>query len=188
MKRLFAAIKILPDEHFLRVYYALMNDLKNDKIKWVKPENIHLTLKFFGKTPDNQLDVITEVLGDISKKINPFWVEFTRTGIFGSSYKPKVIWYGIKDEDQMKELGQKMISQLDWAGFPSDRQNFVPHLTVGRIKSISNKKLFQQTIDEYKEAFLQKILIKDFYLFQSILKPNGSEFIPLAKFDLSCTD
>jgi len=184
MKRLFIAIKILPDEHFLRLFYALQKDLKKDNIKWVNPENLHLTLKFLGETDDDKIEIIKSVLEKISGDKEPFWVTFSKTGIFGSSYKPKVIWFGMNDQNQINELGNKVRLGLDEAGFPIDRQNFVPHLTVGRIRNISYKKSFQETIDKYKDAPLQKIFVKEFYLFESVLMPKGAKYIILKTFTL----
>ena len=185
MKRLFAALKIVPDEYFLSIYYALMHDLKNDNIRWVSPENLHLTLKFFGETHEDKIEVINAVLEKISSSVEPFQMTISKTGIFGSSYKPRVIWFGIDDQNQLNELGQMVLEKLNAAGFPIDRQNFVPHLTVGRIKHISHKKSFQESVDKYKAALLQKIRVKEFYLFESILKPTGAEYIPLKKFILN---
>ncbi|MFU8845056.1 MAG: 2'-5' RNA ligase family protein, partial [Bacteroidales bacterium] len=65
MKRLFAAIKVMPDEEFMRVFMTLKRDLKNEKIKWVDPENIHITLKFFGETPESKIPLINDVLSAV---------------------------------------------------------------------------------------------------------------------------
>ena len=64
MKRLFAAIKVTPDENFLKIYYGLMKGLHFAKINWVKPENMHLTLKFFGETPEEKIELINNVISE----------------------------------------------------------------------------------------------------------------------------
>ena len=185
MKRIFAAFKIVPDEDFLKVYYSMRQLLKDEKIRWVDPANMHLTIKFFGETPESKFDQINEILRSISDGITPFTITISKTGIFGSSYKPRVIWFGFDDEELLKEIGKRILNQFDKAGFPADRQNFVPHLTVGRIKQIEHRESFQKVINKFKNIRLQKIRITNLFLFESILKSTGPEYLPLNKFQFT---
>jgi len=182
-KRLFAAIKIEPDEDLLRVYYSLQQSLKHEKIKWVEPVNLHFTLKFFGETSETKIETINQVLQSIASEIEPFNLSISKTGIFGSSYNPKVIWFGFAEEEKLKKTGEIFLHFLDKVGFPSDRQNFVPHLTVARIKQINDKQYFQKVIDDFKEISLHKISVNEFYLFESILKPAGPVYRPQKRFN-----
>ena len=106
------------------------------------------------------------------------------TGVFGSRYNPRVIWFGIANNDQLKSLGNKVLDLLDEAGFEKDRQNFVPHLTVGRIKEVFNKENFQNTIENYKNAFLQQLKVTDVHLYESLLRPEGPAYILVEKYKL----
>ncbi len=182
MKRLFVAVKLHPDENFLRVYYGLKRALHYEKIKWVEPENMHITLKFLGETPDSQIPVINRTLREVAGRHASFSFTLEKTGIFGSRYNPRVIWIGMQDAGEMKNLGEDILNSLHDAGFYRDRQNFVPHLTIGRIKHLENKKLFQKTIDKYKDTFLQQVTVDRFFLYQSILKRTGPVYIPLKEF------
>lgn len=184
MKRLFAAIKIEPDELLLRVYYSLRQALKHENIKWVEPDNLHFTLKFFGETPEAKFEKINQVLGSIASELEPFDMSISKTGIFGSAYKPRVIWFGFAEEDVLKDIGERILSRLADAGFLSDRQNFVPHLTIGRIKNIKQKNLFQSVINDFKEIQLQKFRVNEFYLYESVLKPAGPVYTPKKCFQL----
>ncbi len=176
MKRLFAAIKVHPSETFLKVYYGLKTNLRNDKIKWVDLENIHITLKFFGETEEERIPQISEKLNEISKSHSNFSLNIKNVGIFGSSYKPRVIWLGIEKNEQLMELGSEILHGMDKIGFKQDRQNFVPHLTIGRVKFIDDKNRFQQVIDKYKSTDIQKQKVAGFILYESILKPQGPEY------------
>ena len=179
MKRLFAAIKIYPEEDLLRVCYRLRQLLKHDKIRWVEASNLHLTLKFFGETPEAKIETINKALATSASEIKSFELTICKTGIFGSSYNPRVIWVGFEEEKLLKNLGNKILSRLNDAGFPSDRQNFVPHLTIGRIKQIQQKHLFQKEINAVKDIQLQKFKVSEFGLYESILKPSGPEYLPI---------
>ena len=88
MKRLFVAIKLKPDENFLRIYYFLKQNLKHDLIRWVEPDKLHLTLKFLGETPNEKIPQIKQLLSDFVKDKKRFEIIFDKVGIFGSSYNP----------------------------------------------------------------------------------------------------
>jgi len=185
MKRLFVALKIEPNKTFLKSYKALQQALQFERISWVKPENIHLTLKFLGKTPDEKLPVIRKALQQVVQDTAPFQLKIAGTGIFGSSYKPRVIWFGTEPNQDMMQLGEQVLDQLDQAGFPRDRQNFVPHLTIGRIRKIEHKKLFQEALAAHRHDFLQETPVDKIILYQSLLKPDGAVYKPVMEFVLA---
>ncbi len=184
MKRIFSAIKIFPDENFLKLYYRLKSGLKHEKIKWVEIENIHITLKFFGETDETKINSIINVFNKATEDFKSFDLEFENVGIFGSSYKPKVIWFGIKNNEQLIKLSNSVNENLISIGYISDRQNFVPHLTVARIKFLNDKKLFQQIIDKNKTIKIQNIKVDKIYLFESILKREGPIYNVIEEFSL----
>ncbi len=184
MKRIFAAIKIQPTEVFHNTYYQLKSKLKNEKIKWVELENIHITLKFFGETDESKIEGITELLTEIAQNHSPFTLELKDVGIFGSSYNPRVIWFGIEKSEQLTYLANDVLDQVGSLGFVRDRQNFVPHLTIGRIKFIDDKKRFQEVISRFKSIEIQEQKVDQFYLIESILRPQGPEYTILESFNL----
>lgn len=185
MKRLFAAIKITPDENLLRVYYDLKKQCIHDRINWVKPENIHITLKFFGETNESKADEISSLLNDLSVQHKPFNLSLANVGIFGSSYKPKVIWIGIHESEPLQYLATDIIDRMEGIGFLKDRQNFVPHLTIGRIKMIDNKNRFSHYISEYNSIDVQKIDIYKFYLYESVLSSIGPTYNIINQYNLN---
>lgn len=184
MKRIFAAIKIHPSNQFLKVYYDLKTAMRNDKIKWVDTQNIHLTMKFFGETKEDRIENIITVLSEISLQHKPFTLELKNVGIFGSSYKPRVIWFGIEENKIMQSLAMDTLDEMEKIGFEKDRQNFVPHLTIGRIKFVNDKKRFREIIDRYKSVEIQKENIVEFSLIESILRQQGPEYKIIETFKL----
>ncbi len=173
MKRLFAAIKVQSSEAFLHRYYKLKRNLKDERIRWVDPENIHITLKFFGETQEHHIPAINAALQESISNTTPFHFNITNTGIFGSAYQPKVIWFGLEPHDDILKLSESILVELEKIGIERDRQNFVPHLTIGRIKHLDDKKFFQQVIDKYREGFIQKEEVNTIHLFESQLSPKG---------------
>jgi RNA 2',3'-cyclic 3'-phosphodiesterase len=184
MKRLFAAVKIQPSAKFLKTYNSLKTGLKFAKITWVNPESIHVTLKFFGETMDNRIPDISRVLKEAAGSHEPFVSELVNVGIFGSSYSPKVIWFGIDKAEPLKELGIDVLQAVEKIGWEQDRQNFVPHITIGRIKDIPDKQLFQRIINEYKKTWMQAVSVQEFHLFESILRPDGPVYKVIESYKL----
>ena len=173
MKRLFAAVNIHPSDEFIKTYNSLRSGLKWARITWVNPENIHITLKFFGETEEKRIPEISRVLKEVAASHKPFASELVNVGIFGSSYSPKVIWFGIDKAEPLKELGNDVLKSVETIGWEHDRQNFVPHITIGRIKEIPDKQLFQKVIDEHKKTWMQEVQVKEFHLYESILLRDG---------------
>jgi RNA 2',3'-cyclic 3'-phosphodiesterase len=184
MQRIFAAVKILPDEGLIQLLKQMKSALSNDKIKWVDTANMHITLKFFGETPEDRVQEISKALGSI---ITPkvFEIQCKGVGIFGSQYKPRVIWLGIKDISKLQQLESKVAVAIEPLGYQPDRQNFVPHLTLGRINFINDKKYFQEIIDRFKSFSSEKQKIPAFHLYESKLKPAGPEYSIIASYSLA---
>jgi len=185
MKRLFAAVKIHPSPEFLKTYNSLKTGLKFSRITWVRPESIHVTLKFFGETEEKRIPDISRVLKEVAARHKPFTSELVNVGIFGSSYSPKVIWFGIDKAEPLKKLGIDVLQSVETIGWEPDRQNFVPHLTIGRIKEIPDKHLFQRMIDEHKKTWMQEIQVNEFHLYESILNRDGPIYKVLETYTLS---
>lgn len=177
MKRLFAAIKIHPSA----TYTNLLNDLSallcHERIKWVEPGNMHLTLKFFGETAENKIPDISHAIQAAATRSQPFTIGIANTGIFGSRYDPKVIWFGINRNEELLRLAENIFSELETRGWTRDRQNFVPHLTIGRIKEIKDKKLFQQVISKYNSIEIQQENVTEVILYESILTREGPIYV-----------
>lgn len=183
MKRLFAAARIQPAETFIRHTERMKNALFADKINWVEYRNLHLTLKFFGETPDERIPAISDALRKAA--LSPaFKLHISGIGIFGSNYDPRVIWYAIQDEGKLTSLVKSVMENLKTAGYEPDRQNYVPHLTIGRIRHIRDKQFFQHWLDQYKSVELQSAEISEFHLFESLLHTDGPEYRVLETYPL----
>ena len=184
MKRLFAALKIYPDADFLKTYRKLKADLYHEPIKWVEESNIHITLKFFGETDERRISVISSGLGKRAGSTASFQLQLAGLGIFGSSYAPRVIWVGIEPFDELSLLMKNIQNDLAAVGFEADRQNLVPHLTLGRIKSLHDKILFGRTLDKFRNIASAPAAIEEVILYESILHREGPEYIALDRYPL----
>ena len=145
MKRTFLAIKLQPTEDLQRMMSYLQKNLDYERrnISWARLDQMHLTLKFIGDTPDEDIQKITDAMQTLSQRHKPFEMRFDRTGLFGSNHSPRVMWLGMKDEPQaLYDLANDVLDTFDGIGYPRDRQNFVPHVTLCRIKRLIDKDFF----------------------------------------------
>ena len=176
MKRLFIAIKIKPDAVFLEQFREMKEVLKHEPVKWVEEHNIHITLKFLGETNELLLPVIGKALDEVARSTKAFRFCLEGLGIFGSSYQPRVLWIGIKPYEKLAGLMAAVHTALELQGFEKDRQNLVPHLTLGRIKFLNDKKLFQEVVDDFRDISSSPITAAGMILYESILKKEGPEY------------
>ena len=184
-KRLFLAIKIEADDNFKEIYNGLKYNLSNQNIKWVELNNMHLTLKFFGETNVDIIPNICSKIEDSLQGITSFDLMINKTGVFGSNYQPKVIWFGIDNNPMLNSLAEKVLNNMASLGFERDRQNFVPHLTIGRIKFVNDKKYFSEIVTKYNATSMQKVHVKEILLYESILRKEGPIYKVVERFGLN---
>ena len=184
MKRLFIAIKIEPDERFLQIYNHLNSSLKYESLRFIEIDKIHLTLRFLGETPEVKIVEIDKILSEVTDKVNAFSLNINRVGVFGSSYNPRVIWFGIDHNEALTHLHTRIETNLTKVGFFPDRQNFVPHLTLSRIKQLKDLKLFQKIIGGFREKEIMKQDVLEYSLIESILMKEGPIYNTLNSYTL----
>jgi len=177
MKRLFAAIKVHHSPRYISVFNEISSALSHERIRWVEPENMHLTLKFFGETEETRIPAICRAMETAVIQSRPFTLRIANTGIFGSRYNPKVIWFGIEKHAELDVLEQNIINELAKYGWQRDRQNFIPHLTIGRIRALQDKELFQKIIGSFSTIEIQEENVTEITLFESILRPEGPLYV-----------
>jgi RNA 2',3'-cyclic 3'-phosphodiesterase len=177
MKRLFAAVKIQAYAPLIYLEESLMNEMAFHRITWVSPENIHITLKFFGETRESDIPEISNILAAAATGFHSFSVELSGLGVFGSRYDPRVIWIGMHGAEPLSLLAKRIADGLKTIGMEPDRQNFVPHLTLGRIKKVTDLKLFQKTMEKYRDIKLYDCKIDKLILFESKLRKEGPEYV-----------
>jgi len=185
MKRLFLAIPLSPEPALLALLQNLSSELYYERINWVKSANMHLTLKFLGPTAKERIPEISDVINKCVHDVEPFNLRFDKTGIFGSRYQPRVLWLGLtKEPEQLNPLANSIIDGMDKTGFKRDRQNFVPHLTLGRIKSLTDKPRFQKVIGNIPQKTYISTSVDKLLLYESILHKDGPEYIVINSFKI----
>lgn len=144
----------------------------NAKIKLVERENLHFTLKFLGEIDPGLIEKIYEVLVSIS--FGPFRIRLGRLGAFPSTSNPRVVWIGVLEgEDELSKIHKQIDERLERLGFRRDREKYVPHLTIARVKGSRNKGELIRKIMELGDIELGEMTVNHIRLKQSILTPKG---------------
>ncbi|PLX00212.1 MAG: RNA 2',3'-cyclic phosphodiesterase [Marinilabiliales bacterium] len=174
--RLFIAIPLPLFSLSSKLPLHFQQQLKKDHISWTKPENFHLTLLFLGETNEKLIPEIMERLEEITYNFDPFNLTIEKTGLFGSAYDPKVIWAGAEPSGMLQDLHFQIANTMEAVGYKADRQNFVPHLTIGRIKRLNDKKQLQNALDARKAGHFFSQRVEEIALFESQLTNEGPKY------------
>jgi len=148
----------------------------NHIIRWVKPGNIHLTLKFLGDITQSNLEFIARSLAHEAKKVKPFSISFTNLGIFPNPKKPKIIWIGVNSPSILGEFQSKIEALTSRHGIPIEQRRFSPHITLGRISDSNSLDTIENLIIEISSinvSTLDTVNISAIKIFKSDLKPDG---------------
>jgi len=146
-------------------------------VKWVLPQNIHLTLKFLGEIDDIKLSKISEILEDTAKGKNPFQIRISSIGAFPKMNFPRVIWIGIdKGDQETKEIGDRLEEKIAKIGIPREDRPFSSHITIGRTRSTLNRDKLVGDLEDLASNFGGRnfeFTVTKITLFKSTLTPKG---------------
>jgi 2'-5' RNA ligase len=163
--------------------------------RWVRPESLHVTLKFIGEQSESQADEIKKPLQSIEAAA--FEMSFRGYGFFPTTRAPRVFWIGIEADSKLTSLAATVDSSLAALSIPKEQHAFNPHLTLARGGGGSGSPRKQKG-DRTNRSFqrLQEKLTalpapefgtmttREFFLYQSRLSPSGSQYTKLAGFAL----
>jgi len=147
------------------------------KLRWVHPENIHLTLKFIGDISAEEIPAVERVIRTVSLSQTVFSLEAKGLGVFPTVKKARVLWSGIHGD--VKRLGDFQ-SNLDRAladmGFEPEKRSFRGHLTLGRIKGRVDGRALASAISRFGSFASPPFKAERLILFKSDLKPSGAVY------------
>jgi 2'-5' RNA ligase len=158
-------------------------------VKWVKPQNIHLTLKFLGEIDEDQLFKINLILDAFGSDKKIFVIRLASLGAFPKINYPRVIWVGVDRGDrETKELVGALEEKIEKIGLPKEDRAFSSHITIGRVRSNSGRdklvSILAQLQDYFKET-PQEFTVEKITLFKSTLTPQGPIYEIVKEVNLS---
>lgn len=184
MKRIFIAVRIDPNGAFKKMISVFKSNLNDENIKWINPENIHLTLSFLGDTEEGKIDVISSMIKEKCEGFGEFDLKIKGAGVFKNLNNPLVIWTGIETSEKLNRLNGLIKRGLGEAGIKLEDRLFRPHLTLGRIKHLKPGNSLKDLIEKYSDADLQVVPVNEIILFESILLHDGPVYKPISKFKI----
>jgi len=171
--RLFVAVHV-PDA-LKEKLAALGKEIEQDGIRFVKPGNMHLTLKFIGEVDEGEAPEIEEKLRAIS--FAPISCSLKGIGVFPNENYIRVVWAGCESGGKLEALAKDVMDALHGYG---DSRPFSAHLTIARVKRKLGLKDFLQ---KHKDDVFGDFEAKEFHLIKSVLKPGGPEYSAVARFE-----
>ena len=181
-----AFLALDPPPEILRTIADIQRALRKNirgSVSWVRPEGIHLTLKFFGDIAANDVSAVSEVVAGQIAGARPVNLEAKGLGVFPDTRRPRVLWLGIGGEVERLIAMQKAIDQgLEPCGFPKEKRPFQAHLTLARIKSPQGLSGIEDVLTEKKSESAGKFTATGLTLFKSELTPKGAIYTTLGHF------
>ncbi len=180
--RSFIAIEL--PENVRRLLEKLSLELKKSDaaVGWVRPESIHLTLKFLGNVAPDVIEQIKPVLSGIASRFSSFRLEAAGCGAFPTIKAPRVIWTGLGGDGETLALLQKEVeTAMIPFGFEPENRPFRPHLTIGRVKGRQHLQALQQILLASQGFTAEPFDVEELVLYKSELRPDGARYTPLFK-------
>jgi 2'-5' RNA ligase len=191
--RLFVAVNLGPQTRraVIDAMESLKREARSDKLRWVHPDAIHLTLAFLGATPEERVPEIGAALAASVRNIAPFTLAPLGIGSFGGRRNLRVIWIAVGgDEGTLADLAEHVENALAPLGFPGEQRAFNAHLTLARVRDDAtpqDRARLSDLIVRFDPPAMPASRIDHISLMQSTLGPGGATYRELAKFRLDGT-
>ena len=178
MPRLFVALP-LPDR-ILRSLEPLERGLGD--VRWLTPDQQHLTLRFIGELDQGRLDEVAEALALVEGV--PLELRLEGLGHFPPRGEPRVLWVGVARNPELARLKRRIDRALAGMGLPPDGRKFTPHVTLARIRGPLSPDRVATYLMRHSLYRSEPFAVSDLHLFSSWLKPYGAEYQIEASYEL----
>ncbi len=184
MLRAFIAIEIpvVIQEAIHRETAGLQKALTRPLVRWVAPQNVHLTLKFLGAVSPANLELLAQALTVEASQHDSFSISVGELGVFPSPRRPRVVWIGIEAPTALNALQRMVEAIAARLGYAAEVRSFSPHLTIGRVSqqvSPAEIQKIRAAIEGVKVGILGTTHVNAVHIFKSDLQPTGSVYTHL---------
>jgi len=155
------------------------------KMRWVKPQNLHLTLRFLGDIPEADVPRIGLAIKAAVEDESALELTIQGMGVFPGIKRPRVLWVGLGGQiERLRQLHRRLEDQLAQVGYTRDKRGFKAHLTIARAKSPVAPDLLLRAINDAGEFTPLSFSARKMVLFKSDLRPQGAVYTRLAEAQL----
>lgn len=158
--------------------------LPPDAVRWVRVDQLHLTLKFFGDVPEHRVPALKERLRQACSAGTPLRLALSGLGCFPNPARPRVVWIGVSgDIDALRQLQERVATATADFGDQPEEQAFHPHLTIGRLKRRDAATLRRagEALAAASVGALGQWTVSEVLLFSSLLSSQGPTHTVLAR-------
>ncbi len=159
-----------------------------ERLRWVRPENIHITLKFLGETPAERQPQIEDALRAAVQGVATHELTLGELGKFGGRQNPRVLWVDVRgDVDALKALQKRVDAEIAALGFPADERPFAAHLTLARVPQDVAKKVARPLAEAIEAVRVPDppIPVREIVLMRSELRREGPVYTRLCGVELA---
>lgn len=153
-------------------------------VKWVLPENLHITLKFLGRTKEELIPDIKAALTQAASAHSPTMFKLSGAGAFPNMRAPRVIWLGMAGAEGLSSLKSDVEAALIPLGYEPEGRKFSPHLTIGRVRSKRGNIALRGEIEALSETVFGEVRVAGICLMKSVLSPGGARYTILHEITL----
>lgn len=180
--RLFVAAD-LPGEVRERIASAAEAARTLEGARWVKAENLHLTLKFIGDYEEDKLERLREEVAAAAALCTGFTAALGGCGAFPSHSRARVLWLGMaRGEEEAAATARKLDSRLERLGVKREERPFRGHLTLARLRIPSDCSSWLEGLEErLKDLRDMDFEVGEIVLYRSILGPQGPTYVPVER-------
>ena len=146
-------------------------------LRWSNPATVHLTLRFFGDTPVDDLEKIRASMLSVALREQPFHVDLQGLGAFPSPRRPRVVWIGLTPPAALQALYRTCAEELHREGFPGEARDFAPHLTIGRYREHGPD--LTTVLAQQGQRTIGRLPVTRLVLYESQLRPDGARHLAL---------
>jgi len=167
---------------------ALQEELRKARadVRWVRPEGIHLTIKFLGNITEERVEKIAEAMGTAVKGTPSLTIHLHGLGAFPTLRSPRVVWVGVREETGgLTALQDRIEIEMERLGFLREKRGFRPHLTLGRFKSFRGREEIVPLLEQWNDREVGAFAPRELVLFRSTLLPSGAEYSRLKSIALA---
>lgn len=158
-------------------------------LRWVRPDGIHLTLRFLGDTSGGMLDQVAAALAPLCARCPPLEIEIGGLGRFPNGSRPRVVWIGVKESPgQLAILQAEIEHGMAGLSFRKEDRPFHPHLTVARVRRetpAQELRMLAERLDRERVGLVGEFSARQLALMRSVLGPGGAAYSRLQQFKLT---
>lgn len=160
-------------------------DAAGVRLRWIRPENLHFTLKFLGEISSAQVARVRVATREAATGVTPFRVTLASIGAFPNVRRPEVMWIGVSEgREGLESLAARLEERLAKQRFPAERRQFQPHLTLARIRDTRDGRGLAEALEGFRAVSPGSQEVRAMIVYESRLSPSGARYEALEEVPL----